>query len=103
MDYGQNEPIVGVGVAAPAVGDAVADDGEAARGGRQRRFDGADEVPARISYVSWYAVGAYQWSTLITDGSVRFFAPTQFPKDTQEVVLLPGWPVIKLPCCPWAR
>jgi hypothetical protein len=30
----ENTPIVSVGVASPAVRDAVADDGEAARGGR---------------------------------------------------------------------
>lgn len=41
----QNAPVVAVCIAPPAVGDAVADDGEAASVGRQRRFDSADEVP----------------------------------------------------------
>lgn len=46
---------------------------------------------------------AYQWSVLRTDESVMFAAPTQSPKLSQEVVRLPGWPVMAPPVWPCAR
>ena len=103
LEAGEDEvgpAVVLVVVAAPAVGDGVAEDDEGARAGGDVGLDGADEVPGWIVSV-WSdcrdVLGIYQWTDLVPLNDV---ALTLFPATNQLVVLLPGWPVMELPLWP---